>query len=198
MHKLDQFVEPVRQLARVVCQTRVLVATQTTHRLPNPPSQTRAYSFLIQPAAVFPRTFVGRDFESESERRATIASVVPLDAQHAMTSSIATGFTPFFRCPACGGILDEQPRVAEVDVVHRIGESLCTDELMMIFAHGINRGADPGHGYVLQMLEQYIELAERLAVCALRRGAEATAAELKQRARAARRRAVHLREPYCT
>jgi hypothetical protein len=109
-----------------------------------------------------------------------------------------TEATRLFRCPMCGGIVDEPPPLADLDTVRRLGECLCADELMLIFARGLDRSGEPSHEYVFQMLMEYMALAERLANCAARRGATATAAELKRRAWVAQRRVLRLREPYFT
>jgi hypothetical protein len=114
------------------------------------------------------------------------------------STTFSTKPKPFFNCPMCGGILEERPPSADLEIVQRIGECLCADELMLIFTQGIDRGADPCHGYVIQMLDEYMLLAERLAERAKQRGAVAAAAELKRRARAAARRSLYLREPYVT
>jgi hypothetical protein len=98
----------------------------------------------------------------------------------------------------CGGIVDEPPALADLEAIHRIGEYLCADELMMIFARGLYRSGDPVDESVFQMLMEYMALAERLAECAQRRGVTSTAAELKRRAWIAQRRVLRLGEPYFT
>jgi hypothetical protein len=113
-----------------------------------------------------------------------------------MSSTIPPGETPFVHCPMCGGVLDEQPRAVDRDLAHIIGECLCADELMIIFARGIDRRADSACGDVLEMLAEYAALAERLAKSARQRGAAATAEQLQRRARAAHHRALRLRGQY--
>jgi hypothetical protein len=113
-----------------------------------------------------------------------------------MQTTISPGSTPFVQCPMCGGALDEQSRASDRELSHLIGECLCADELMLIYARGIDRHTDAACGEVLQMVTEYAGLAERLAKSARQHGASAAAEQLQQRARMAQQRALRLRGSY--
>src|SRR5919198_2303431 len=89
-----------------------------------------------------------------------------------------------FRCPQCGGQLEEQETGSDqLRLACTRGHAVSADELFAIFAGVLERGEAFPWATTVQILTEYIDLAGRLARLARQRGDSDAAAELGRRAR---------------